>query len=74
MKTILNYNNTQYTLNIDTLEISLSILIKSSKHRCVVIYIPYGDKRFDYNIVSNSGLDIETIENILELFTEQEVR
>lgn len=70
------YNNTEYKLHIIELPVSLSIKITNNKNNleCIVIYIPCGDVRFDYNIVSGNGMDTETIENILQLFTEKVIK
>lgn len=67
------YNNIEYKLHIIKLPASLSIKITNSINNleCIVIYIPCDKPNFNYNIVSGNGMDIETIENILQLFTEQ---
>ena len=72
------------TYTIDTYDIEvlgadeegLNIAINNNKDRSITIitYIPCGDKRYDYKIFLKGKMDITTIEELLDKFTEMVVK
>lgn len=73
------------TYTIDTYDIEvlgadeegLNIAIINTKDRSIssiITYIPCGDKRYDYKIFLKIKMDIATIEELLDKFTEMVVK
>lgn len=71
---LIQYNDTKYKIHILQLDESLSIAIKDIAGiniKAILQYIPCGDKRFDYNVVTNNYFTVAEIEEILEIITEK---
>lgn len=74
---IINYNGFNYKINVcenTDGTLILAILDPASYFGAIVNYMPCGDLRYDYNILLNNEMGETTIDNLIELFTQQIMR
>lgn len=69
-----NYEYTIYVFETCDCELLLALLDPNRYLGTLVKYIPCGDKRYDYEIVGVcNNMDENTVENLLDKFTEMVV-
>ena len=71
---IINLNSCSYSIKItqdNEDNLILIILDPADYFKAVIQFEPCGERRYNYEILLNKGMDETTIDELLELFNEQ---